>query len=532
MNQALMGQIDRIFARYGDATAGCAVGVIQSGETVAAGAYGKADLERGVPNTTSTLFNLGSMSKQFTAFAVLLLEADGLLSLHDEARTHLPEFHDFGIPITLRHLMHHTSGLRDTYPDLLLLGGWRFTDHISQDDCLKLIFDQRELSFEPGSEHLYANANYVLLAEIVARVSGMSLGEFCRRQIFEPLGMGRTLVMDDTSAIVPGRALGYYEDGGAWFNLPLTDTTLGSTNVYSTVEDLAHWLRNLSTGAVGGPVVMERMVEPGRLSDGTEIGYAGGLQVGTGSSYRGHRVVEHGGQHGGYCSWMYWFPEDDLALVVLFNHFLGDTREQLLRVADLLLDGRAAEPPPVPIRKRRVEIAPDELQALTGVFFDASRRVVREVALADGTLTYLDMPLIPVGPRSFVFDDEPSTSVVFDDQGLVLATSDGDYTYGRVEPTQPGSRDLEALAGRYESPEMQVAWTIESEDNRLRIRRHKYVDTFPVPLFHDTFSDDWTPILAFPMNFVIEFQRDASGAVAGLRVSGGGARGLWFGRVG
>jgi CubicO group peptidase (beta-lactamase class C family) len=524
-------RIEALFTEYGEATAGGAVAVVRGREPVFTGAYGMADLERDVPNTTRTRFNLGSMSKQFTAFAVLLLETDGALGLDDEARAHLPRLHDFGVPITLRHLMHHTSGLRGTYPELLVLGGWRFTDHITHEDCLRLLYDQRELSFAPGSESLYVNSNYVLLAETVARVAGMPFAEFCRRRIFEPLGMEDTLVMDEASDLMPRRALGYYQDDDGWHNLPLTDSVVGPTNVYSTADDLTRWLVNLGTGEVGGREVMQKMVEPGCLADGTDIGYAGGLMVGPGAAHRGRPAVQHGGQHGGYTSAMYRFPEDDMAVVFLCNHFRWDSAAVVLAVADVILDDPGSETAASPVEEQRADAEPEDLAPLAGTYFDPSRRIVRAVGFEDGHLTYMDLPLVPIGDRLFTFAEEPGTTVRFGEAGLVLSTGTSDYTYERVDPVEPTPAELAACAGRFESSELHVCWEVEAEDGGLRIRRHKHVDTLARPMFAGVFSDDWEPILGYPGSFLIEFEEGEDGGVPRFRVSGDRVRGVRFERV-
>lgn len=528
-----MSDLDELFGRYDRTTPGCALAVVR-GETASFHAHGLADLERGVPITPSTRFNLGSVSKHFTVFAVLLLEQEGRLSVDDDVRRHVPELNDFGPTITLRHLMHHTSGLRGTYPELLMLGGWRFTDHITHEDCLRLILDQRELSFQPGAEHLYVNSNYVLLAEVVARVSGTSLAEFSRRRIFEPTGMNDTLVMDDVSMVVPNRALGYYEDARRWHNLPLTDSVVGPTNVWSTAEDMARWLVNFRTRNVGGPEVWTRLLAPGTLADGSSLGYAGGLVVGPDAVYRGRPVVKHGGQHGGYCTSMHWFPEDDLGIALMFNHFQIETRDQLLRVADLYLESSEADAVPTPVDERRIEPDPSELEPLSGTFYDPSRRAVREVPFVDGTLTYMGLDLVPIGPGRFAFAADSGVEVTIDDEGLTLETPAGRYEYLRMAPIGTDSVDLAAYAGRYESPEVGVAWRIGVDAGRLVARRHKYADTTLRPLFEDGFIDDWSPTIEaplFPFDFLVEFER-ADGEVRGLRVSGDRVRGLWFERTG
>ena len=290
-------QVDSIFERYTKpGSPGCALAVMKEGKVVYQQGYGLADLEHDVPVLPSTVFNIGSMAKQFTAFAIALLEAEGKLSLDDDIHQHLPEMHGFGHTITLRHLVHHTSGLRCTFPELLALAEWRDTDATTTQDVYWLLRAQRELNFRPGDEFLYANSNYILLALICERVSAQSFAAFCQERIFGPLGMTRSCVNDSFVKLLPGRALGYYEDGqGKWLNAPLTDSVVGPTNVYTTVEDLIKWDENFYTGQVGGHAVIERMQQPGHLNDGTELDYAFGLTVGPAHRYRGWQVVEHGG---------------------------------------------------------------------------------------------------------------------------------------------------------------------------------------------------------------------------------------------
>src|SRR5262245_19582056 len=204
---------DRLFARWDTGrTPGCAVGVVRDGKLVYEKAYGLADLEQGSRIGPDTVFHIASVSKQFTALAVLLLEKDGKLSLDDDVRKHLPELHDFGRMITLRHLLQHTSGLRDQW-SLLTLAGWRMDDVITDDDVFRLVCRQRELNFDPGARHLYSNTGYTLAARIVARVSGQTFPDFTRKRIFEPLGMSHTRFPADHQEIIPKRARSYQPAG-------------------------------------------------------------------------------------------------------------------------------------------------------------------------------------------------------------------------------------------------------------------------------------------------------------------------------
>jgi CubicO group peptidase (beta-lactamase class C family) len=535
--------VDQIFQRYTQpGSPGCALAVMQGGEIVYQQGYGLANLELRVPNLPSTVFNIGSMAKQFTAFGVALLKHEGKLSLGDDLRIHLPDMPDLGETITLRHLIHHTSGLRGSFPELLALAEWRDTDATTTNDVFGLLKAQRGLNFRPGEEHMYVNSNYVWLAKICERVSGRGFAAFCQERIFEPLGMTHSTINDSYFRLIPGRACGYYDDQGAWFNAPLTDSVVGPTNVYTTVEDLARWDENFYTGQVGGMAVVERMHQPGRLGDGKELDYAFGLLVGPAHQHRGWQTVEHGGGHGGYSSWMVRFPELHLSVVVLFNHFLWGMREAAFQVADLFIEDKAApypapqQPAVPPEAAPAVELAAEHLEPWAGTYYSAQRATLREVTYAEGRLQFQGLDLVPLGEGRFVFEEEPETRVEFHPasrnapQRMMVIPLSGEYSYERVERVSPSADDLAAYAGRYYSPELDIVWTVAAEDDGLVARRRKYVDSQFSLLFRDAFSDDWTPLMGYPTTYLAVFERDAQGGIAALRVSGTRVRNLRFDR--
>lgn len=533
--------VDRIFRRYSTpGSPGCALAVMKDGMIVYRQGYGRASLEHDLPILPSTVFNIGSMAKQFTAFAIALLEDEGKLSYDEDIRTYLPEMHDFGKTMTIRHLINHTSGLRDSFPELLALAEWRASDVTTTEDVYGLLKAQRELNFPPGEEFLYANSNYVLLAVICERVSGQSFAALCQNRIFDPLGMTNSFVNDFFMKVIPGRARGHYEDGeGGWITVPVTDSVVGPTNIYTTVEDLAKWDENSYSGAVGRMEILERMQQPGRLNDGTELDYAFGLMVGPAHRHRGWQVVEHGGEQGGYSSWMVRFPEVHLSIVVLFNLFLWEMREYAIKVADqFLVNGPTREAAPTgaqgPPEAVPIKLTADRLQEKTGLYFNATRGALRNVTYTKGRLQYDGLDLVPLQENRFFFEVEPETHIEFFPEArdapprMTTITPSGEYGYDRVVRVSPPERDLAGYEGRYYSPELDVYWTIVAEKDQLTVRRRKYVDSRLTPLFADAFRDDWTPLVGYPKAFLVRFERDEHQAVTGLRVWGDGVRNLAF----
>ena len=314
-NAAPARWVDSIFAPFnGPGVPGCAVGVVQGGVLTLTRGYGNADLRRKIPNTTTSAFYLASLSKQFTAMSIVLLAQDGKLTLDDDIRTWVPEVPNLG-HITILDLLHHTSGLRDYYT-LLGISGWRANELFTEQKLLDLVSRQRALNFKPGTEFLYNNTGYALLAVVVRRASGQSLRDFAAARIFKPLGMTRTQYRDDHSSMIDGEAIGYSQQvGGYAVSIPQLDV-VGDGGVFSTVEDLARWDSNLDSGAVGGAAGVAMLQAPGQLADGRSTGYALGLNIG---SFNGSRLVSHNGSYGGYQSTYLRFPDDHLSVITLCN---------------------------------------------------------------------------------------------------------------------------------------------------------------------------------------------------------------------
>lgn len=353
-------QVDRLFAAWDKpGSPGAAVAVVQNGAIVYEHGYGLANLEYDIPITPSTVFHVASVSKQFTAMCILLLEKQGRLSIDDDVHKYLPELADFGAKITLHNLLNHTSGLRDQW-EMLGMAGWRIDDVITQRQILDMVFHQKELNFQPGAELLYCNTGFTLLAEIVRRVSGRTLREFAHDEIFQPLGMEHTHFHDDHEMVVKNRAYSYKPDASERFKLAaLNYANMGATSLFTTVEDLAKWAHNFEQPRVGDAALIARMETPGVLNDGKKLDYACGIALG---KYRGLSMVQHSGADAGYRSEILMFPDEKLAVIVLANLANVPAFPMSQKVADLYLGDRAGRPDP-PQRRRPNPFVPHPLDA-------------------------------------------------------------------------------------------------------------------------------------------------------------------------
>lgn len=318
-------QIDNLFSAYNQATPGVAVAVVKDGKIIFKKGYGTANLEYDTPITPKTVFQIASVSKQFTAFSIYLLEKQGKISLEDDIRKYVPEVPDFGKTVRIKHLLAHTGGIRDQW-SLLTLAGWRMDDIITTEHILKIISRQKELNFEPGSQFLYSNSGYTLLAEVAARASGKTFAEYTKENIFAPLGMNDTQFYDDANRIVKNRAGSYEKVNGAYRKMNLNHSTVGATGLLTTVEDLSKWALNFESPKVGDAELIRRFNEPSLLNNGQPVLFA--VINGENSyhakgqftrNYRGVDLLNHSGHDAGFRTFLLRFPEKKLSIIALSN---------------------------------------------------------------------------------------------------------------------------------------------------------------------------------------------------------------------
>jgi len=330
--------VDMLFGRdIREDSPGAAVSVTQDGSIIYEHGYGMANLEYDIPITPLTIFHVASVSKQFTAFAIAALEDQGKLSLDDDIRMYLPWVPDFGQKISIRHLIYHTSGLRDQW-ELLAMAGWRLDDVITKEQIFDMVRHQKELNFTPGEEMLYCNTGYTLLAEIVATVSGMPFTQFTRTFIFEPLAMNHTHFHDDHEMVVKNMAYSYSPGLDNNFKKSVLNyANVGATSLFTTVEDLAKWNQNLEDGRVGGQNVIKHLHQTGVLNNGNKLDYAFGLAI---NEYKGLKMVGHSGGDAGYRSFLCRFPDQRFSLVVLSNLASFDPQGKAMEVVDVYLSDK------------------------------------------------------------------------------------------------------------------------------------------------------------------------------------------------
>jgi CubicO group peptidase (beta-lactamase class C family) len=525
-------RIDAVFAKFDRPDApGCALGVYRSGRTVYARGYGSANLELRVPIGPTTVFDIGSTSKQFTAMSVLLLARDAALTLDDDVRRWIPELPSYGAPITIRHLLHHTSGLRD-YLTLMELGGERFENVSTDDDALAAIVRQRALNFRPGSEWQYSNTGFFLLSVIVKRASGMTLSRFAAERIFRPLGMTHTHIHDDHRMIVPDRATGYDPpDSAGAFRIDMSNfEQTGDGSVMTTVEDLLRWDENFYAGTVGGPAVLAEMVKAGTLADGTALDYAAGLFLG---SHRGLRTVAHGGSWAGYRAELLRFPTEHASVAVLCNVGGSNPEGLAIQVADVWLAGRFREPAGTASAGDGAghgAIVPSPA-GIAGTYRDAGLGAIARVVSRDGRLRLLfsgaDLELRPTAANELELVDADARlqftpaappgprRIAISGAGL------GRRTYDAIAPLSPAPAALAPLAGDYWSEELQAGYRIAVEQDSLVLHARGLPAGALLPTVRDEFEYP-------PAGLTVRFLRGRGGRIAGFTLAAGRTQGLRF----
>ena len=515
---------------------GCALGVYRDGQIAYARGYGMANLELNVGNTPLTVFDIGSVSKQFTAIAIHLLAREGKLSLDDDIRKWVPQIPSYGKTVTLRHLLHHTGGLRD-YIELMSLQGMVEEDLSPESDVLDIMARQKAPNFAPGEDYLYCNTGYNLLALVVEKASGQSLRDFSEQRIFAPLGMRHTQISDSHTRIIPNRATGYQKEG-AGYGIEMSDwEQTGDGAVLTTVEDLFRWNQNFFEPKVGDAKLLADMQEVGVLNSGKKIDYASALRIGT---FRGLPTVSHSGSWAGFRAQLLRFPEQKFAVACLCNDGGISNPSRLSRtVAEVYLGGLMRPEQTAPDSKKAAAAAPKyaassaELQKFVGAFLSRDTgRLVRVAVVGKGLTADAGtekLTLVPASSGRFRIEgSRDEAEVQFDAVAggrPVMRVTTGDLDdreteiFDPVGVASPGPAELAELAGDYTSEELATIWRLAVENGKLYVRHRGLSKDALVPTVKDAMNLD---------GLNLRFHRGANGKVTGFTLDEGRVRGIAF----
>ncbi len=523
-------KIDKIFENWNKSDSpGAALAVVKGKKVVYTQGYGSANLEYDIPITPKTVFHVASVSKQFTAFAITMLAESGKLSLDDDIRLHLPEIPDFGKTITIRHLIHHISGLRDQW-ELLAMAGWRLDDVITKNHILKMVRRQKDLNFDPGEEYLYCNTGFTLLAEIVERITKKPFRDWTQENIFTPLDMTHTHFHENHEQIVKNRSYSYSPQGEGFRKRVLSFANVGATSLFTTVEDLAKWVMNFESKVIANDAVMTQMHEQGILNSGEKINYAFGLSIG---EYKGLKTVGHGGSDAGFRSQVVRFPEEDFAVIVLSNLSAISTNRLAMQVADIYLSKKtkAKKSPKKKVERTSVALDPKILE-----FYEGQYQIRPDYVL---TIKKQDKQLTVqgTGGRKYVlyaeserlfFRRNANFEIFFEINNVghitkITIRDNGRELEGiKILPVQFTSEQLAEYTGEYYSRELETFYRIVFDEGRL-IATHRKHDDFPLTaITPDYYSGtEW-------FFRKVHFTRDNTNSINGFLVTGGRVRNLRF----
>ena len=523
-------KVDKVFAQWDTTTTpGCALAVVKDGQIIYKRGYGMAKLEDGIVMTPDKIFDIGSVSKQFTSTCIALLAREGKISLDEDIRKYFPDLPQYGRPITVRHLIHHTSGLRD-YNGLLVLAGFRpESDCPNVDESLELVFRQKKLNYPTGEEYSYTNTGYFLLGQIVEKVSGQSLNQFAQERIFKPLGMTHTLYQDDHLQIIKNRATGYEQaEKGYRLNMSNWDET-GDGNVYTSVEDLYLWDQAFYNNKLGRDL-MEMLHTVGVLNNGKKLDYAFGLVI---TEHKGLKNVGHGGAWAGFRAAISRFPEQKFSVICLANLDSIDPTDLCFKVADIYLADLIKEPVKADTEKPKpFPLSQGELEEKAGDYRDERFGQWITVTVEKDELKAVvfgrEFVLTPTGRTTFTALEAPfPVTIDFPPAeagrpATAVFKGRGDATrFVKAAPLKPlTDAQIGGYAGTYVSEELLgAAYRLAVEKGSLVVRFRSIPPTPLKAMATDQFRAGF---------FNLDFVRDKGSKISGFKLSLGRVAGIVF----
>lgn len=526
VDDSLKVMVDSLMAEYDNKhSPGAIVGIIQDENVIYSKGYGMANLAYGIPITSNTRFNLGSVSKQFLGFAMALLENRGRLSLDDPVKNYLSDWPEFEKKVTLMHLLTHTSGYRETYGTLLLAGRVVEEDHLPREEALEVVRRQPKLEFTPGSKFKYNSMAYVILAEVLEQVTGTPASKWVEDNIFDPLEMKNSVIESRVGEVIPNAADSYSDADSSGYNrLTSNRAIFGAAEVFTTVGDLAKWLQNFHTAELGGPEVQNRFREPFVFTYGDTSNYALGLNI---TNERGLKLIWHGGGHAGYRTGLMYYPQLNAGIVIMTNYRNLDIAKIVNNVSETVLaeymEPEEKDTITVP-KAKRVKVDSALLARHTGKYKEKSGEN-HIVEIENGRLLVDDYLAIGLSDTTFKLKNTCTTvNFHLGDNGKVnhatVRDSDSEYMINRIKPWNPSVKELQKFTGTYYSPEVETRYRITVLDSQL-VAEHRWLGEFPLKsVEEDTFEGKY--------DMKLRFEQDESGTVTGYNASIFRTSGVWF----
>jgi len=515
--QDTVAMIEKAFERYKPGNPGCQLAIARKGQLLFSRSWGMADLEHGIALTNESRIEAGSVSKQFTAAAILLLEQQGKLSLNDDVRKYIPELPAYGSPITLRHMMQHTSGLKD-WGSVVAVSGWpRSTKTYDNDDALYVIARQKSLNHEPGAEYIYSNSNYNLFAIIVERVSGKSLAEFSRINIFGPAGMTHTEWRDNFKRIVTNRAMAYEKSQGSYYTNMPNEYVYGNGGLLTTAEDLLKWNNYYLNGKLGNPSLLDKQLRLTPFNNGSQGWYAAGLVI---DSIRGWKTINHNGATASYRANLEYFPDLGLSIAFLSNTSEFDGSADVAGTARNIFV-RNLQQASSTSNTTGVTVPIDKLNRFAGWYKETRTGSGVRLSVKDGKLANSrGGTMIPVADNVFMIG---ATKIVVEDgktKRLHFISRTDTLTYTGTDSARTDAAALSEYFGEYYSEEAEAKFSVIAKDGKLFLRRNAKAEYAMTPTYKDGFTAG--PISA------LYFERDRKNKISGFKVSVNRARNISF----
>lgn len=520
----LEAKIDALIpTQVNDSTPGLVIGIVQNGELIFSKGYGLANISYGISNNPNTVYNIGSVSKQFLGYAFAMLHEKGDLNIDDPVSKYLKDWPEFEYQVTLRHLLSHTSGYREAYTISNLAGRIIGVDHLSREECLEVVRKQPQLEFIPGSRWIYNSTAWVILAEVLENVTGQSADEWVEINILRPLGMHDTQIESYVGEVILNAAESYsYKKEQGYTNQKSNRAIFGAAEVYSSIPDLVKWINNYQTAEIGGKAVNDLFLEPFILNDNSNSEYALGIYN---SSYRGLKRYRHTGGHEGFGTQLSYFPDYELGIISITN-FGSSGWFETTKIAELLLEEHMTSQ----VNKERelIEINKKTLKQFTGLYLNPILNKIIDLTIFEDSLTIGGRTkLIPTSQNTFRVNgwkDQLQFEKLVNDKMQSIVFSGTKEVYSRVEKWTPNGTDLIKFEGDYWSDELEAIYHVVVKNNKLTIKHRWIGDITLEPVAQDLFKTYWG------WGYNVKFVRNKKGEISGLSIYSGRTLNVFFQR--